>query len=104
MGRGEALITALEKSQELYWIIISLCAAAQHVIYAAPNVYYYCKTRAKLGNTFKWDEWIKGFQRARDIPRLSKDAHRYSHLAMAAMEREEKDLPKSSQGFADLVA
>ena len=73
----EVLIKALEESREPHSISIFLCAAAQHVIYATPDVRYYCETRVKLGNTWKWDEWKEGFQRAREIPGLSKDAHRY---------------------------
>lgn len=43
------------------------------------------------------------FQRARAFPGLSKGAHRYSHLAVAAMEREERDLPKSLQNYMKFV-
>lgn len=99
----ENFMKDLENYQEPLWISISLCAAAQYVIYATPDVYYYCKTRAKLGSTFEWDEWKKAFQRARAFPGLSKDAHRYSHLAVAAMEREERGLPKSLQNYMKLV-
>ena len=43
------------------------------------------------------------FQRARAFPGLSKGAHRYSHLAVAAMEREGRDLPKSLQNYMKFV-
>ena len=46
----------------------------------------------------------KGFKRARQIQGISKDAHWYSHLAIAAaIERiEERDLPKIPQSFVEL--
>ena len=74
-----------------------LCAAAQHIIYATPNVYSFCKLRADMGCSLEWDRWKKGFQRAQQIQGLSRDGHHYSHLAVSAMERmEDKDLPKIS--------
>lgn len=46
-------MNALEEPREPYLINIYLCATAQHIIYATPAIYYYCKTRFSNGTSGK---------------------------------------------------
>lgn len=60
--RCKNFLNPLKESRERHLTFSFLCAVAQHVIYAAPNAYYYCKTRVELGCVGIQDHAVAGVQ------------------------------------------